>query len=100
MKKLFIWFAGILADEVKKGLLEADTKSSLLKIQPGDTIIITAPGSLSDLAYERISQTVQEVFPGHKVIVLEEGLKIITARIEERPDSSQRAGEDIDHGTT
>lgn len=81
MRNLLIWFAGILADEVKKRLLEADVKAAVLNLQPGDKIILRHPRALSESACTRLTQQVEELFPGHKAIVLEEGLDIGTVRI-------------------
>ena len=41
-----------------------------------DVAILTYPGKLSEQAKEIIAQQWNKVFPGHKVIILEEGMKL------------------------
>lgn len=80
MKKILSWFAGLLADEIKKRLLEADAKVRVLNLQPGDTIVLRHPKHLSDLATDRLKQQMEELFPENKVIILEEGMDIKVTR--------------------
>lgn len=42
----------------------------------GDVIILSYPGSLSRDAIGNIQKIAEQTFPGHKIIILEEGLKI------------------------
>lgn len=83
MKNIFVWFAGILADEIKKRLLEADVKVSLLNLEPGDRIILRAQTRLPDSAYKRIQQQIEELFPGHRAVILDEGLELFVGRDED-----------------
>lgn len=82
MKKILMWFAGLIADEIKKRLLEADVKVRVLNLQPGDKIVLRHPKHLSELAVDRLKQQVEELFPGHKAIILEEGMDIKIARMQ------------------
>lgn len=83
MKNLLNWFAGILADEIKKRLLEADVKISILSLKPGDRIILRHSKHLSDNAHARLTQQAEEIFLGHKVVVLEEGMDIKVCRMKD-----------------
>lgn len=80
MKRILSWFAGLIADEIKKRLLEANVKATILKLEPGDKIILRCPKVLSDSAHMRLKEQVEEMFPGHRAVVLEEGLDIKVAR--------------------
>lgn len=89
MKNILVWFAGILADEIKKRLLEADVKVAVLNLQPGDKIILRYPRRLSGDVRAHLTERVEELFPGHQAVVLEEGMEIGVARIEERLDDAE-----------
>lgn len=89
MKKIISWFAGILADEIKTRLLEADVKATILNLQPGDKIILRTKKHISDFAYERLKTQVEELFPGRHVIILEEDSEIIACHIGDRPDDAE-----------
>ena len=83
MKKIVLWFAGILADEIKKKLLDTDVKISILNLQPGDRVILRCKTHLSDIAHDHLKQSLEELFPGHLAIVLEEDVEIFAGRDEE-----------------
>ena len=83
MNKILVWFAGLVADEIKKRLLADDVKLSILNLQPGDRVILRSRRRVSDSAYEHLKQSVEELFPGHRVVILEEGLEIFVARDKE-----------------
>jgi hypothetical protein len=83
MKKIVLWFASILADEIKKKLLDTDVKISILNLQPGDRLILRCKTHLSDSAHDHLKKSLEELFPGHLAIVLEEDVEIFAGRDEE-----------------
>jgi len=55
-----------------------------LHLAPGDALVITTERSLSSETANRLIASVQSKFPGHKVIVMSDGLKLSVATCEER----------------
>jgi hypothetical protein len=47
-----------------------------LRLRPGDIIVLKTQKVLSHNAFENIRSVVADNFPGHKVLVLEEGMDI------------------------
>jgi len=43
-------------------------------LAPGDTIVLFIPERLSSTAYKWLSESMEGIFPGHRVIVLESGM--------------------------
>ena len=89
MKKILVWFAGLVAEEIKQRLLADDVKVAVLNLQPGDRIILRHQRVLTEVGYERLKSQIEEFFPGHKAVILEEGMEFGVGRIEERPDDSE-----------
>lgn len=51
-----------------------------LRLEPDDVLIFRTPDILSDENYRRLNDSLRKVFPGHKVLFLEEGASIEVAR--------------------
>lgn len=47
-----------------------------LELRPHDILVLCHPGYLSTEATERLKQTVEDQFPGHKAIVLTDGWRL------------------------
>ena len=52
----------------------------VLKIEPGDIIIISSPHALRDADVRAIQQQTKKLFPGHEPVVLSNSLTLSTAR--------------------
>ncbi len=65
-------FAAAVAKEIGIQVFEI----AKLDLKPGDRIILRTKKVLSEKAYENIQASAEQIFPGHQVIVLEEGLGI------------------------
>lgn len=46
-----------------------------IMLQEGDVIVLCHPGSLSKEALDRVTSIGEKAFNGHKVLILEEGMK-------------------------
>jgi hypothetical protein len=66
--------ATLTVKEADKSPVDLDV--SVLKLQPGDTLVLTAPGYITQEAAERIKRYTEERFPGVNAIVLGDGLKV------------------------
>lgn len=63
------------------GAIDLELKEvDILRLQPGDMLVIRAPMRLSDYAKKRIGEAIRKEFPEHKVLVLEEGLSLEVLR--------------------
>lgn len=65
------------------------------KLEPGDTLVIFCKSRLPKEAYVSIDKKISEIFPGHKAIIFEYGmrLKIVKRKsAEERDESRNHAG--------
>lgn len=69
-----------IAAEIKKQLLSVDATVAILRIQPGDTIVLKTERSVSDIAYQHITASMKEMFPENKTLILEEGLDLSIVR--------------------
>jgi hypothetical protein len=49
---------------------------AVLKTQPGDILVLTAPSAISPDTAERLSKHFEHAFPGLKAMVLGDGLKV------------------------
>jgi hypothetical protein len=47
-----------------------------LVLRPGDVVVLLVPGSIEPESAKRLSETMRANLPGHKVLVLADGLKI------------------------
>lgn len=47
-----------------------------VKLEPGDTLVLTFPGNLGMEACERIDKHMAKVFPGHELIILQDGMTL------------------------
>lgn len=52
----------------------------VLRIQPGDVLIARVPGPITTVVAEHLRDQVAREFPGHKCLVLSEGLELDVAR--------------------
>ncbi len=76
MKKLIDYFAKRFAEALADGLKVQMFQIAKADLKPGDKIILRTQNELSDLAYEHLQNSMKAHFPGHDVIILEEGLDI------------------------
>lgn len=79
IKQLVNYVSRILAKQIIDELASMDIDDvaiSVLRIQPGDTIILKTKLRLSKLAIEHLKVLIENNFPGHNCLVLEEGLEI------------------------
>jgi hypothetical protein len=64
----------LLIKEDGKPAVELDV--SVLKCQPGDVIVLSCPGPISQEHAERIKAYFEQAFPILKAIVMSDGLKV------------------------
>ena len=60
-------------------LVEAG-EAKAVSLKAGDVIVLEHPKLLSQKAIAHITASVERIFPGHKAIVLEEGMRLSIAR--------------------
>lgn len=53
-----------------------DAEVQTLQLVPGATLVLMHPHVLSVTAMERLRAHMQELFPGHRCIILEEGMRV------------------------
>lgn len=51
-------------------------KMELLELHPGDVIVVTVNGRLTEKTYLHVEELIEESFPNHKCIVLEDDISI------------------------
>lgn len=61
--------------------LEGVDRMKVLDLQPGDVIVLECAGVLSREACRQIEERLAATLPGHKAIVLTEGMRITAARV-------------------
>jgi hypothetical protein len=52
---------------------------AVLRLEPGDVLVLTTEGTVTDAEADKLYVRMQAAFPGHKVALLE-GLKLAVAR--------------------
>lgn len=52
----------------------------LLRLEPGDKIILTTPHTLSDAAISRLREQWERMFPSTRAVILEHGLQLHVLR--------------------
>ena len=60
----------------EEGREDVSLDISVLKTQPGDIIVLTAPGGVSDEVATMLQAHIERIFPTLKAIVLGDGLKV------------------------
>lgn len=53
----------------------------ILRLQEGDVLLFQTPGRLTDEESADMVDRIQAVFPGHRGLVLENGVELTVARI-------------------
>ncbi len=53
-----------------------------VSLRPGDVVVIMSPNRLSEQGYQRLSESVKRHFPGHEMVILEEGMTLGVVRKE------------------
>lgn len=81
-EKIALATAAAIEEHHTLDLLESAT---VLRLQPGDTIVFRTPDHLTEQQYRDIHDRTTSQFPGHKVAVLEGGLEIGIIRPDEVP---------------
>lgn len=56
--------------------LPAATRISSAELKPEDVIVVECPGPISDEAAKNIRDTMLSVWPGRKVVVLSDGIRL------------------------
>jgi hypothetical protein len=56
----------------------------ILRLEPGDTVVLTIPEALGPRRAEEIDAILKEQFPGHKVLVLHGGWDLAVIKQHER----------------
>lgn len=69
-------------DEAVKAIegLREVASIQLASFKPGDVLVLECQGQLDEWQYLSLSSTIEHVFPGHRVIVLEDGATLKVAR--------------------
>lgn len=49
---------------------------SVLRLEPGDVIVVQSDNAITDSGAEWLRASVGRLFPGHEVAILDQGLKI------------------------
>ena len=83
-RKVVDFVAAIVSTDVVKAMQGrvfevARIEIARLELKPGDKIVLKYPGRLSDQAYENLQASLKPSFPDHEIIVLEEGMDLMTA---------------------
>ena len=65
--------------------LEEAAQIAVLRIEPADVLVLRHHGRLSPLAYDRLTEAICKRFPGHELLILEEGITLQAARPESKP---------------
>lgn len=65
---------GVTADEPRVQLIEGNF--SRIRVRAQDVVIITSPHAISLDTSKHITQVLREMFPGNKVLILDEGYQI------------------------
>jgi len=68
----------------------------ILKLEPGDVIVLRYPGVLTDKAVSNIKTTADKIYPGHEVHVLEENMEIGVIRKKEGTEAIEEIGDNDD----
>lgn len=68
-----------LTRELKDGTV------TTLQVRPGDVLVVQHPKPLPSSSHERIHQLVAKLFPGHQVLVLDDGASLLVASPEHPP---------------
>ncbi len=53
----------------------------VLRLQEGDVLLFQAPKLLSDYEAATLVERIEATFPGHRALVLEDGVELTVARI-------------------
>lgn len=73
----FVKYAG-------RGLVEAEhPEVAVLRVRPGDIIVLRFPRVLSDEEHEHILKQAQATWPDNQVVVLENGVELLLVRKDE-----------------
>lgn len=68
------------------------TQVSRANLAPTDVIVVECEGFMTVEAMERIRDQLQEIWPGQKVVVLHNGLRMKI--VHQAPDAAQASGDD------
>jgi len=68
--------------ELQDEMLPAVPDVQILRLQPGDTLVITSPVWLSDQQVDEIKTSLKERFPGHQALLLDGGATLSVLRKE------------------
>lgn len=60
-----------------------------VRLEPGDILVLTYPGRLSLAGHDAIRTTFNSIFPGHRIIVLEDGMSLGVVAAEKSADVDQ-----------
>jgi hypothetical protein len=75
-----IEFAHNMAASIRAGKIATDEPGPFeiarLDLRPGDVLVLRSPEPLSQATVARITAFIENKFPGHKAIVLENGLSL------------------------
>ena len=66
----------------------------IARLRPGDVILVDVDGNVSQQQSDEIHGQLQKVWPGHEVLICDEGLRLRVVR--EGPDEGTALGDDID----
>lgn len=53
----------------------------ILRLQEGDVLLFQAPKLLSDYESATLVERIEATFPGHRALVVEDGIELTVARI-------------------
>jgi len=61
-----------------------------VNINPGDVLVLKSKSFLSADAAKHVSESLKEIFPGHRIVVLEDGLEfaVVSGMIRPTPASA------------
>lgn len=62
-----------------------EAEMQAVSLRPGDIIVLMCPSTLSDVAIKNMREAMQYTFPGHRWVVLEEGMRLGVLRPTEEP---------------
>lgn len=62
--------------ELSSVLTNEESTAEYMEVQAGDVLVFTAPSRLSQSTLDGLQKRVEQLFPGVKALILDEGLQL------------------------
>ena len=70
----------------------------LVVVKHEDVVVVLAQRRLPSQSVEKLKATVRDIFPGHSVAVLDDGVRLAFARMTEKPSDAETQIVDATYG--